>query len=72
MHFERGKFIGPIIWICRPLFSMEKSIVPDSSFCVENGIVALTTKGVYSLSLIKKLRYLSNSVPGGLVNRNFT
>ena len=43
----------------------------NSIFCVANGIVALSKKGVYVGSLIKKRCYWPKSVPGDLIDRNF-
>ena len=43
----------------------------DIVFCVENGIVAFTSKVLYAGNIIKKIQYWQTSVPGYLVNWNF-
>ena len=43
----------------------------NSHFCVANGIVPLTEKGVYARVLIKKRRYLPKTFPGDLIGQNF-
>ena len=45
--------------------------VMNSHFCVANGIVPLTEKGVYARVLIKKRRYWPKKIPGDLIGQNF-
>ena len=58
--------------MCEPLFSTLKAVVMDSGFCAANGIVALVPKGVYAGALIEKPQYWPKSVPGDLIDRNFS
>ena len=70
LHSELGITVGLILWMCKPIFSTDKSIVIDISFCVANGIVALVAKGVNYGALINKRRYWPKSVPGDIINQN--
>ena len=40
-------------------------------FCVANGIIALSTRGVYAGALVKKRWYWTKSVSGDLIDWNF-
>ena len=57
--------------MCDPIFSKGKAVVMDSDFFVENRIVILAAKRLYSGTLIKKRRYLPKRVPGYLIDQNF-
>ena len=59
-----------MLCMCEPVFYTEKYVVVDSSFCVENGIVALAAKGVYAGALVKKHRYWPQIIPVDLVDRH--
>ena len=72
IHSEIGITVGIILCMYKPIFSKVKYVVVDSGFCVANGIVALAAKVVYVDDLIKKCRFLTKSVPGYLIPRNFS
>ena len=57
--------------MCETLFSTGKVVLVDSGICVENRIVSLPAKGLYTGAIIKKLLYWPKSVPGDLKYRYY-
>ena len=57
IHSDIGRTVELVLWMYDPFFSIGKTVVTNSGFCGENGIVALMAKGVYACALIKKRWY---------------
>ena len=54
-----------------PIFASGKAVVLESGFCVTKSITDLDEEGVYVTSMIKKMYYCPNGVPGDLIDNQF-
>jgi len=68
---DKGKTIGLLRRLTKPLYSTGKVVVLDSGFCVLEGLIELRKKGVFAGALIKKRRYWPKHVPGDDIDLHF-
>ena len=67
LYSKIGITVGIILKMCEPIFSTVKYVVMD--FFV---LQTLAAKGVYAGALVKNCRYWWKSVPGYLIDQNFS
>ena len=63
--------VSLMLRICRPIFGSGKAVVFDSGMCVAKVITELKSKIFHAETMIKKRRYWTKGVPGGLVYTHF-
>ena len=65
---DKGKTVGVMLRLTKPLHHTGKIVEQDSGFCVFEGIAAQHQMGVYGDALIKKRRYWPKHVPGSEID----
>lgn len=68
---DKGKTVGLLLRMTRPIWYKGFVVVLDSGFCVLKGIVELAKKGVYGAALIKKRRYWPKYIKGDAIIDHF-
>ena len=68
---DKGKTVGLLLRLTKPIWSKEKIVVMDSGFYVLNGLVELKKKGVFGHALIKKRRYWPKYIDGDEAAHHF-
>ena len=63
-HNNKGKTVGTLLHLTKPIHRSGKLVVLDSGFCVLQGLVELKKLGVYAHALIKTPRYWPKHVKG--------
>ena len=63
-HDNKGKTVGTLLQLTKPIHGSGKLVVLDSGFCVLQGLVELKKLGVFAHALIKKRRYWPKHVKG--------
>jgi len=69
---NRGKTVGLLLHLTRPIWHSSRIVILDSGFCVLKGIVGLRKKGVFASALIKKRRYWPKHIPGDQIREYFS
>ena len=69
---NRGKMVGLLLRLTRPIWHSSRIVILDSGFCVLKGIVELRKKGVFASALIKKRRYWPKHIPGDQIREYFS
>ena len=54
LHSDKGKTVGLLLRLTKPLWYTSKTVILDSGFCVLKGIVEMRKLGVFGAALIKK------------------
>ena len=70
-HNNKGKTVGTLLRLTKPIHGSGKLVVLDSSFCVLQGLVELMKLGVFAHALIKKRRYWPKHVKGDEIIQHF-
>ncbi|KAL7471616.1 hypothetical protein ACHAXS_011951, partial [Conticribra weissflogii] len=72
-HDEKGKTVGLMIRMTKPIHKSGKIVTMDSGFSVTRGIIAMKEKGVYGQALIKKRgRGWPKFIPGDEIDIYFS
>ena len=70
-HNSKGKTVGTLLHLTKPIHGSGKLVVLDSGFCVLQGLVELKKLGVFAHALIKKHRYWPKHVKGDDIIQHF-
>ena len=70
-HDNKGKTVGTLLHLTKPIHGSGKLVVLDSGFCVLQGLVELKKLGVFAHALIKKRQYWPKHVKGDDIIQHF-
>ena len=70
-HDNKGKTVGTLLRLMKPIHGLGKLVVLDSGFCVLQGLVELNKLGVFAHALIKRCRYWPKHVKGDDIIQHF-
>ena len=71
LHSDKGKTVGLLLRLTKPLWYTSKTVILDSGFCVLKGIVEMRKLGVFGAALIKKRRYWPKHIRGDDIAQHF-
>ena len=70
-HDNKGKTVGTLLHLTKPIHGSGKLVVLDSGFCVLQGLVELKKLGVFAHAVTNKRRYWSKHVKGDDIIQHF-
>ena len=70
-HDNKGKTVGTLLHLTKPIHGSGKLVVLDSGFCVLQGLVELKKLGVFTHAFIQKHRYWPKHVKGDDIIQHF-
>ena len=70
-HDNKGKTVGTLLHLMKPIHRSGKLVVLDSGFCVLQGLIELKKLGVFDHALIKKHWYWPKHVKGDDIIQHF-
>ena len=68
---NQGKTVGLLLHVLEPIFGKGNMVVLDSGFCVLKGIMELKKHGIYTSTLLKKLKYWPKYIKGKAIKQHF-